>query len=65
MQPIALVKHAAMAGHELVLSHSETINESLYDLFNLRFRYELYFEDINAPYISNGKSFMQSQHTSL
>ena len=46
MQPIALVKHAAMAGRELILSHSETINESLYDLFNLRFRWALYLYDV-------------------
>lgn len=38
MNTIAAIKHSASAGHTVIMSQTEEIHESFYDLFNKRFR---------------------------
>ena len=35
---IAAIRHSAIAGHTVILSQTDDIHESFYDLFNLNFR---------------------------
>ena len=48
---ISRIRHAAQKGYSVILSHTDEIQESFYDLFNQRFRC-VYIKNENRYYVN-------------